>query len=248
MNWIILAVAALVALLFAGLGWAIGHRKAFWLISGYNMMSSEQQKRVDIEGLGRMMGRWLMGGALIPLAAGVAFALRSYAVAGACFGLLLLWVLAMVALSQRYDGNTLDANGHWTIKTKLIVSGVAALLLAVAGFMTWAIADSNRPVVYALEEGKLRIESSFGTTVALQDMQELQLIDALPPIAARTNGAATDTHLKGSFSLEGGGSARIYARTDAPVYIRFLRGKTLYLLSGETEQQTRELYTSLGGK
>lgn len=248
MTWVIMAPAVLVALLFAGVGWAIGWRKAHWLISGYNTMSAEQKRRVDVEGLGRMIGRWMMGGAVIPLAAGVALALGWYEAAGACFVLLMAWVVLMLARSQRYDANALDANGRWTRKTRWIVGGVAALLLAVAGFMAWVISESDRPVVYTVEDGTLRIRCSFGAEVALGDISELQTIDALPPIAARTNGADSGSHLKGSFTLKGGGSARIYARTDAPVLVRFLLGKTVYLLSGETEQQTRELYALLGGK
>lgn len=248
MTWVILVPAVLMALLFVLIGWAVGCKKAYWLISGYNTATEEQKKRVDVVGLGRMIGKGMMIGALIPLAAGVAFALRWNAVAGVCFGLLFPWAAWLVIGCQRYDGNAVNTDGKWTRKTKGIVAGVVALLVVTAGFVAWILLESNRPVRYEIANDKLRIECAFGTSMALTDVRELELVGSLPPIAKRTNGAATGSHLKGAFTLESGGNAQIYARTDAPVLVRFLRGKTVYLLSGETEQQTRELYAMLGGK
>lgn len=243
MSWVLIGVAITIMALFILLGWAVRYRKAYWLISGYNMMSDEQKSRVDVEGLSVMIFRWLLAGGVLIAAAFLLLAFNLFWPGLGVFLLIFPWIITMLVRAQRYDGNSVDANGRWNTKTRWIVGGLAALLLGVGCFVAWAIYHGDQPVVYSMADGKLTITCDFGTTIKLADIADLQLLPALPAVARRDYGSDTDAHLKGNFTLKDGGGAHIYARSDATAVIQLKTSKgKIYLLTAETAEETRQLY------
>ncbi len=124
-----------VGFLFAVLGVLIKHFKWYFLISGYNTMSKERKKQVDIEALGNFLGNYLF------LIAGLQF-----------LGAYLLYInipeasqvipLAVVALiiymlvnAQKYDSGALNPDGTMKISTKLILGTVFILFVVLVIFI-----------------------------------------------------------------------------------------------------------------
>lgn len=124
-----------VGLLFAVLGVLIGYFRWYWLISGYNTMSEERKKQVDIEALAYFMGKCLF------LIAGLQF-----------LGAYLLYInipeasqvipLAVVALiiymlfnAQKYDSGALNPDGTMKKSTKLILGTVFILFVVLVIFI-----------------------------------------------------------------------------------------------------------------
>ena len=249
MTWAMIGVAIAVSALFLLLGWVIRYRRAYWLISGYNMMSEQEKSRVDIQGLSVLIFRWMLMGAAIFAIAFMLLAFNLFWPGLFVFLLVFPWVTTLVVRAQRFDGNAVDASGRWSSKTRWTVGALAVLMLGLGGFVGWAVYRGDQPVEYTVAEGKLNIACTFGTTVKLENIAELQMLPVLPSVARREYGSDTSAHLKGNFTLKGGGGAHIYARPDATVVIQFktTSGKT-YLLSGETAEETRQLYQQLGGK
>ena len=128
-------ILLVVGLLFALLGVLIRHFKWYSLISGYNTMSGERKKQVDIEALGNFMGNCLF------LIARLQF-----------LGAYLLYInipeasqiipLAVVALiiymlfnAQKYDSGALNPDGTMKKSTKLILGTIFILFVVLVIFI-----------------------------------------------------------------------------------------------------------------
>ncbi len=95
----------IIGIIFIGLGFLI---KAFpGLIAGYNTMSDEEKKNIDVEGLGTYGRNCLVGiGLAIIIAIGVLNLLElSYYAEYAFFPIVLVGMIAMIVGSQKYDHN-----------------------------------------------------------------------------------------------------------------------------------------------
>lgn len=244
-----IGVAITIAALFVLLGWAVRYGKAYWLISGYNMMSEQEKSRVDVEGLSVVIFQWMLMGAVLFAIAFLLLAFHLFLPGLCVFALIFPWIITMLLRAQRFDGNATDASGRLNTKTRWIVGALAVLLLGLGGFVGWSIYRGDQPVDYTVADGKLTIACQFGTVVKLSDIADLQLLPALPPVASRDYGSDTSAHLKGNFTLKDGGGAHIFARTDATTVVAFktTAGKT-YLLTGETAEETQQLYQKLNEK
>lgn len=64
MRVVLLTSGLMPVLLLVVIGILIKYKKAYWLISGYNTMSAEKKKNVNIEGLGNFTANicFLMAG------------------------------------------------------------------------------------------------------------------------------------------------------------------------------------------
>lgn len=96
-----------------------------------------------------------------------------------------------------------------------------------------------------IEQNSLVIDGSYGQTVLISDLQEIQLIDTLPVIERRTNGSATGEMLRGYFQLSQVGTALLYLDRENPPFILLTTKVDKIYLNLETAEQTRELFDAL---
>lgn len=118
---------------------------------------------------------------------------------------------------------------------------VAAVAVVVALMMTTDSKDAQ----FAVEDDALVISCSFGVTVPLSEIENLELTTDVPQIENKDNGAGIGSMQKGQYTLAGGTKARLYVDLEAPVFIRFSRGGKVYYLSAESEDATRALFEQL---
>ena len=118
---------------------------------------------------------------------------------------------------------------------------VAAVAVVVALMMT----NDSKDAQFAVENDALVISCSFGVTVPLSEIENLELTADAPQIESKDNGSGLGTMQKGQFTLAGGVKSRLYIDEQAPVFIRFSRGDEVYYLSAESEDATRALFEQL---
>ena len=111
MEMLLYIIGLVPVIILAIIGLLIKYKKAYWLISGYNTMSEEKKKNVDIEGLAWFMSNVCFVIAAIILVASVSIALGITALSVIVFALLLPVIFYTLINTQKYDGNTRNNEG-----------------------------------------------------------------------------------------------------------------------------------------
>lgn len=245
MKIIYFVIPLIPALLLFGLGYLIRFRKAYWLISGYNTMSAEKKKNVDTEGLGNLMGNmcFVMGAVLF---AGFLLLFLKQTIAGFCiFGLFILVIIYTIAAAQKYDGNTRTNEGKMKRGSKVTVIIVILAFLLVPGFVGVLLYQGMQPVTATFDKDSLTIDGSYGQTVLFTDMKAIQLIETMPEIQLRTNGASIGNICRGHFRLAEVGTAMLYLDTSQALFIYIETSQQKIYLNLATIEETRQLYNEL---
>ncbi len=128
-------------------------------------------------------------------------------------------------------------------KIAIIITSVIviAVVIVVAVMMS---TDSN-PAAFDIKDGSLVITCSFGTTVPLSEISSLEFTDTAPDIKTKTNGAGIGSMQKGEYLLADGSKARLYIDTSASAFVRFVQGDTVFYLSADSAEATKELFAQL---
>lgn len=216
------------------------------LIAGYNTMSKEQKKKVDIKGASRMMRKTFvlmgLGVMAIPYLLQVA-GFRIVTELVPVF-IILSGVCYMLFQSQKYtkapdvpDTTT----GH---NKKRRTKGLYTLTLLTCSFIVF-FALSLRPARVITENETLKISGIYGTTLPLQTIDSVTLIESLPS-EWRTNGIAAGAIRKGHFNLKGIGKCLLFTQSSEGPFIRITSsGSVPVILNKKIPEQTRELYEKL---
>jgi hypothetical protein len=228
------------------IGVSIKYFKAYWLISGYNTLSSEKKKNVDIEGLANFAGNLCLVMAGIIGLAGVLMLEQKMVAAGIFFVLLFPLSIYSIVKSQQYDGNTRQADGTMTRNAKWKIGLPVALLLIAGVGVGVLFYQSSQPIATVLTQDYLEIKGLYGEKIAWTEITEVALIAEIPQITARTNGASLGEKKRGNFRLKDVGAAKLFLETSNPpfIYIEREQGKPIIinLIAAET---TRDLHQDL---
>ncbi len=119
---------------------------------------------------------------------------------------------------------------------KAVAVFAVVVLLAMLPLCAWLIADET--AVTELSVSSEAIVAQHRNTVyeiPLEDIQDMQLLDQLPP-AAKLWGSGTDRLLKGKFSVEGYGAATLCLNPQAtPVLVIQTAGEIYFFSGAEAE-------------
>lgn len=243
--WALLISGLVVVLLLAGIGYAVKYRKAYWLINGYRYLSDEQKKDVDIEGLGRFLGNSLFVSAVLAAASFALLAFNQVGYGLGALGVLLAFVIYMAVAAQRFMHKGTERK-HMS-KQMIVTLVLLAIVLGGSAVGVYALINASiQPVQYNISADTLEIKCMFGEKVKLADIQGLEVMQAMPEIKERTNGAAMNGVLRGSFMLASGTAARIFTENENPPFIHFKSGQKEYLINLATAEETNKLFADLG--
>lgn len=232
-------------LLTAGLGVAVKYYKAYWLISGYNTMSKEKKKNVDVEGLANFMGNMTFIMAALMLLATVLFMVDKEMLGGLMFALFVPLSIYAIIGAQKYDGNTKNPDGTMKKRTKIFVGVICGFLILTTIGIGFLIYYSNKPAEFDLGDEYFQIKGIYGETIQIEDISDISLSDELPNIIFKNNGYSMGSIKKGNFKLESIGNAKLFVDTSVPPFIYIKRNDTFVILNCEEEKQTRILYQEL---
>ncbi len=242
MEWSQVIMVLLPAGILALMGYLIRFRRMYWLMSGYNTMSKEKKKNVDVEHLGPFMGNMLFVLAGILLVGMLLLVTGQAALGGIVLALMLPAIIYLLIAAQKYDGNTRQANGTMRPGAKILIGFIVVSIIGLVGFVGFLVFRSAQPGVLAVTDGTLNISGMYGQQIPVSEMQKVELIDTLPRIERRTNGSAVGSRLRGHFTMEGIGAVMLYLDKSQPPFIHIEAGTRKVYLNAATPEATRQLY------
>jgi hypothetical protein len=247
MQIILPVVFSLAAAVVGGIGALIRFKKAYSLISNYNMMSEEQKKNVDIAGLGKLCANTCFFIAVLLMADAVFSLLdKTFIMIAATLALIIPTVIYTLVKAQKYDGNAKDARGRMKKGSKIGIGVIAAfsvLLIVGVGILLYS---GNRPAEYSVGNGVLSITDMYGQKVSLEDIKSVEIRDTVPEILLKTFGSDLGPMKKGSFKLKDIGKAKLFLDAGKPPFIYMQKNDGSYIiLNCEESGKTKELYNQL---
>jgi multisubunit Na+/H+ antiporter MnhB subunit len=182
------------------------------LIAGYNTMTAEQKKHVDIKGLSTYMRNvFILMGLSIIIAHYLFTWMELMAMANfAPIVIIILGVIIMVIKSQQFNHNK-----HKSKRTILNYSILGLALVFIVGSSIY----SSRPAKATITEDKIEFSGSYGFEMNISEIATIKLTDQLPPIGIRTNGFSMGSVKKGYFKLETLGECRLLVHSDTPPFL-----------------------------
>ena len=225
--------------------WLIKHKKMYWLISGYNTMSKDKKKKVDVEGLGKHIANmcFVMAGIIF---LGAFFLVNKEMIFfGITYAGFLPVIIYTLVAAQKYDGNTKDAKGKMKKGTKIVLGIIIAILMIGSIWITLMLYNSTLPAGYSIDGEILRISGVYGQEVDINEIQNISLKQDIPEVIKKTNGSAINGMLKGNFELEEIGKATLFVDLSKSPYLFIETTSQKIIINLDDSHMTKALYDEL---
>lgn len=228
-----------VAIILGGLTYLVRKQKDATLISGFSNRPKEEQEYLKQSGYIEAVGKYLFISFIIYL---ITYVLWIFSVPYSLevgFSILIIFALVGLVWIQRYEVPHKRKKMYWfTGSTTVILLGSLAVL-------TYFSLLENKVTV---EESTLNISGMYGVEWNLDDIEKIELLDELPRVIVKTNGFATEGHLKGRFRLESpyeGGLLFVKMKDGPPyLYVETKDGEYV-ILNRSDSKETERLYKEL---
>lgn len=245
MKYVPLLIGIFPVILLMSIGISIRYHKAYWLISGYNTMSEEKKKNVDIEKLGEFITNVLFILSGIILLATLLMLLNKMLIAGIVFSLIVPTSIYTIVRAQIYDGNTRKPDGTTKMGTKVLIVAVGVFLILTMTWVGFILYSSNKPAEYLIKDDTLRINGEYGEEIKFSDIISITMEELIPEVQYRSNGSSLGNIKKGYFRLKDIGKVKLFLNSANPPFI-FINVKSgLRIVNKDEPARTKELYGKL---
>jgi len=210
------------SLLFAAIGFIVTENNAKYLLSGYNTMSEEDRKNVDIKTYIPYFKKFHIFLGISFLILGTAFTYLIGENAGGIFLAVypILAYIYFIAASSKYSNGL---NTKWNKAGIIVLIGT---LLFVTGLLGYGLKDSR----LTFDSQHIVFKGSYGETLAPYEIQSVELVSQLPEITLKTNGFALGMIKKGYFKTKKGEVVKLILNSDSKPLILLTKtnGKKIY--------------------
>ncbi len=230
-------ILALISLLFVAIGYIVNEKNAKYLLAGYNSMSEEDRKQLDIKsflpffrkfhiflGISLFIIFILINQLISSNTAGIFFAI--YPILGYCY-----FILA----SDKYNGNK---KASWSRM------GVGILLLTLV-FVISIIAYGFKENTISFDSDKIEFHGSYGEVVRREQIKSLELVERIPKITIRTNGFSLGEIRKGYFTSGMGEIVKLIINAEKSPLILFTKTNDKKIYYSSKSRSNEELFTEI---
>lgn len=208
-------------------------------MSGYNTMSAEKKKNVDIEAIASIMKKGLIIiGITTAISSSILFWLNLQTLTIiALIAPLLLGTLVLITITQKYDHNR---------KSKFKKSFPIILISTITIIVASALLYGSQPTKVKIMDNAMEFTGKYGITVPFNQIEKVKLIKNIPPIKMRTNGLGLGSVLKGHFLLDEFGKCRLFLKLPNPpfLYIETKNGEKI-IFNSQDSDYTNQVYQEL---
>lgn len=219
------------SLLFIGVGFILTEKNAPYLLSGYNMMSKEEQAKFDLK-------NYIADFKKFHLFLGTSFAIIGLALTylvGENAGGIFLGVYPIIA----YIYFMRQTKSYGSAKFKKLSKVGTVLLIFVLIFVIglFFLGFKNDPLI--IHQDKIQLKGSYGETLHKDDITNIELVEQLPHITMKTNGFALGHINKGYFKIKGGETVKLLLNSDKKPCIKITKkdGKKIFFSSKNKSNQ-----------
>ncbi len=209
------------------------------LISGYNTLPREEQEKVDVNGLTRMIRSVSIGMGLVMIIGSYILditgniSLLDFMMLATIFGGVLIIILAQRKFTKNTKPSKINRYGSWIV---LIV------VFAVIGFITYN-AVSDKVIVH---NDHVEITGSYGLVIPIQSIDKIEYWDYLPEITMRTNGISFWKYHKGNFRSKEMGKVKLFLHSEAgPYLVIYSQGNYPVIINRNTPEELYRLFNEL---
>ncbi|MCR1898239.1 DUF3784 domain-containing protein [Irregularibacter muris] len=228
-----------IAGLFFFLALGIKYLKWDFLIAGYNTMGKEQKKNVNIQGLRRAMGNFLLIMALFMIISAIT---SHYGYRGlSSISLLAILPLAVLFVfhSQKYDHSKKTTSK--TIEKRFILGIVIFVLGIVSILFIYAMKDPQ----IEMNQKDLTIGGMYSNYVKKENIKEITLQEEIPKIMGKVGGFDLGYILRGSFTLENKEEVNLSIYENKPPYIVIITKSGKIIVNYRQREETLKVYQEL---
>ncbi len=223
-------------LIMGGITYLLYKQKDYSLISGFSNRPEEEQEYLIENGYMEAIKRMMLHSTLILALLLVLGVLSVPYALEVGFAVFICYILGYTVQLQKYEVPHKRKRGYW-------ITGSIALL--VVGGITALTVYAFIPNQVTITEGHLEISGMYGGEWTQEEIQEVTLLEEMPPVNVRVNGFAMTNLSKGKFRVEGYGTALLFLRGDArPVLYVSTEDEEIFM-NGEDEGQVRGWYEEL---
>jgi len=214
-----------VSLVFISVGFIINERNAKYLLAGYNTMSEEERKTVDMQSFmpGFKKFHIFLGTSLLVIGSLLYFLVGdSAATTFLSLYPLLAYLYYFIISRKHYSG--VSKRKH---NLGFIILGVTLIL--VVGLL----GIGNKPGNLIIQPEKIEFDGMYGEVLTPSAIDSVELVNQLPNVTIRTNGYAHGQVRKGYFKTEKGEIIKLLVDSDqAPfLFIKKKNGEKIYFTS-----------------
>ncbi|NLL19653.1 MAG: DUF3784 domain-containing protein [Clostridia bacterium] len=209
------------------------------LIAGYNTMSEDKKKHVDIEGLSTFMRNSFIIIGLSIIAGYYVFKWIGYTAIANSMILIatVIGVIIMLIHAQRFDHNKKN-----TKKTRLIYFILGLVIVLVIGLITYGYMPSKAKII----NDHITFTGMYGFTMLVSEIDTIELSDAIPTIKMRTNGFSSGVVNKGFFNLDTLGKTRLLIHSDnAPFLIISKSNSDKIIINYKDKAKTEQVFEEI---
>jgi len=235
----------ILGIMFFLIGLAVHKFKMYFLIAGFNTMSKEKQEKVDTKGLGRLMGIYSYANGIVLVVMGILLELGYDFRTDVLIAFVFLSTIYVVIRAQKLDGNLSDEKGKIRSEGKKQANKSAILMFLTFSFVIGLMFYSTRPTRVTFKEEGLEIHGMYGDTYPWESVNELSLLEELPSIGRKTNGAAVGSKYKGYFMINDYGKVKLHIDSNYPPFIYLDISDGIVIFNMESANETKEVYNKL---
>lgn len=230
-------VIAAISLLFIIIGFVVNEGNAKYLLAGYNTMSEESRKRLDIKAFLPYFRKFhvFLGISLFTLC----FILHVYIsenLAGIFFAVypIIAYVYFALTSAKYYD----KEGAKWS------KFGVVLLLLALL-FVIAILSYGFKNNVVSFDQEKIEFHGSYGEVVPKAQIKRLELVNQIPKITVRTNGFALGEIRKGYFMTGQGEVVKLIINAKQSPLILLTKTNDKKIYYSAKNESNKELYDKI---
>ena len=217
-----------ISLLFIAIGFIVNEQNAKYLLSGYNTMSEEERKKVDIKAYIRHFRNFhlFLGISFFTIGTLMAYFIDENTTEIFIGIYPILAYTFFIVTSFKYFNSQKNKIGVF-------------VLLGVFIFIIVLFGSNLKEDKIILNSDSIEFEGSYGEVVPKNQIKSIELVSDKPKITLRTNGFALGTIKKGYFKTDKGEKVKLILNGDNKPYILLTKsdGKKIYYSAKEESNE-----------
>ena len=224
------------SLLFVAIGFIVTENNAKYLLSGYNTMSEEERKKVDIKSYIPYFRKFhiILGISFFVLGFGINLINKNAAGIFLAVYPILAYIYCAI-ISSKFSG------GLKTKSNKIGIFVLAGALIFVIGLIAYGFKENK----ILFDSQKIELQGTYGEILLTDQIKSIEIENELPNITLKTNGFALGEIRKGYFKTENGEIVKLILNSTQKPYILFTKSDGKKIFYSAKEKPNEEILNEI---